>query len=321
MKVLVFGKDGQLGKAFLSLFDEITAGFSQQPNIQYIGRTECDLSNPDAVKTVLNDSKPDLIINTSAYTAVDKAESEIELAYAVNAKAPELMAIYAAKNNSTFLHYSTDYVFDGEKYGFYLEDDVRNPLGAYGKSKAAGEEAIVKTFASFSSGQYAIFRTSWVYGDGSNFIRTILRLAKEREELKIIADQYGVPTSAEWLAKLSLGLVLDKQGGIKTFPSGIYHAVPSGETTWHGLATVAVTVALEAGATLKAGPGAIKAITATEYPLPAPRPMNSRMSTDKLRPVLANSSSYNDFNQNPGFPHWEEMVRDYIRKLAASGLI
>lgn len=321
MKVLVFGKDGQLGKAFRSLFDESTTGFSQQPNIQFIGRTECDLRNPDAVNTVLNDSKPDLIINASAYTAVDRAESEIELAYAVNAKAPELMAIYAVKNNSTFLHYSTDYVFDGEKYGFYVEDDVRNPLGAYGKSKAAAEEAIIKIFTSSPGGQYAIFRTSWVYGDGGNFILTILRLAKECEELKIIADQYGVPTSAEWLAKLSIHLAVNNQGGLKIFPSGIYHAVPSGETTRHSLATAVVTVALEAGATLKVGPSEIKAISATEYPLPAPRPMNSRMSTDKLRSVLANSSSYNDSIENPGFPHWEAMVRDYILKLAASGLI
>jgi dTDP-4-dehydrorhamnose reductase len=321
MNVLVFGKDGQLGKAFRSLFDETTAGFSLQPNIQYIGRTECDSSNPDAVNAVLNEFKPDLIINASAYTAVDKAESEVKLAYAINAKAPELMALFAVKNNSTFLHYSTDYVFDGEKYGFYLEDDVRNPLGVYGKSKAAGEEAIAKVFAASSGGQFAIFRTSWVYGDGGNFIRTILRLAKEREELKIIADQYGVPTSAEWLAKLSIHLAVNKQGGLKIFPSGIYHAVPSGETTWHGLATVAVIVALEAGATLKAGPGAIKAIAATEYPLPVPRPMNSRMSTDKLRSVLAKSGSYNDSIENPGFLHWEEMVRDYIRQLAASKLI
>lgn len=321
MKVLVFGKDGQLGKAFKALFDEISPSLIHQPDIQYIGRAECDLSNPMAVNASLNNLRPDLIINASAYTAVDKAESEIELAYAVNAKAPEIMAAFAVKNNCTFLHYSTDYVFDGEKYGFYLEADVRNPLGVYGKSKAAGEEAITKAFAGSSGGRYAIFRTSWVYGDGSNFVRTILRLAKEREELKIVADQYGVPTGAEWLAKLSIHLAVNKQGGLKIFPSGIYHAVPAGETTWHGLATVAVNAALESEVMLKAGPSAIKAIPATEFPLPAPRPMNSRMSTDKLQSILANSTSYNDSIESPGFPHWEEMVRDYIRKLAASKLI
>jgi dTDP-4-dehydrorhamnose reductase len=231
------------------------------------------------------------------------------------------MAAYAAEHGATFVHYSTDYVFDGEKYGFYLEDDLRNPLGVYGKSKAAGEEAIARIFANSNNGQYAILRTSWVYGDGGNFIRTILRLAKDREELKVIADQYGVPTSAQWLARVSLELALTPIGGLRAFPSGIYHAVPAGETTWHGLATLAVTTALEAGVDLKTRAQFIKPIPATEYPLPAPRPTNSRMSTDKLQAILGASRSYNDLNQGLGFPHWEEMVQDYVRKLASSGLI
>lgn len=319
MNILVFGKDGQLGKAFKSLFD--SSSFMQQVQIQYVGREQCDLANVPALDNLLNQSKADLIINASAYTAVDKAESEVDLAFAINARAPEHMAQYAAKNGATFLHYSTDYVFDGEKYGFYLEDDIRNPLGVYGKSKAAGEEAIAKVFAHSASGQYAIFRTSWVYGEGGNFIRTILRLAKEREELKIIADQFGVPTSAKWLAQVSLSLALNAQGQLKTFPSGIYHAVPAGETTWHGLATSAVKAALEAGITLKAGPNAIKAIPAIEYPLPAPRPMNSRMSTDKLQSVLSLSNSYNEALKGQDFPNWEPMVQEYIRKLANNGLI
>lgn len=319
MHILVFGKDGQLGKAFKSLFDSLS--FSQSVQIQYVGREQCDLANGSAIEALLNQAQANLIINASAYTAVDKAESEVELAFAVNAKAPEIMAKYAAKHGATFLHYSTDYVFDGEKYGFYLEDDIRNPLGVYGKSKAAGEEAIAQAFASSDSGQYAIFRTSWVYGDGGNFIRTILRLAKDREELKIIADQYGVPTSADWLAQVSLGLALNAQGQLNAFPSGIYHAVPAGETTWHGLAVSAVNAALEAGITLKATPETIKAIPASEYPLPAPRPTNSRMSTDKLQSVLASSNSYNELQKDKGFPHWENMVKEYIRKLADGGLI
>ena len=284
MNILVFGKDGQLGKAFRIAFDS-TASANQQ-NIKYVGRAECDLTNEDAIISLLNQFAPDLIINTSAYTAVDKAETELDLAFAVNARAPELMAQYAAKHGATFLHYSTDYVFDGEKYGFYLENDIRNPLGVYGKSKAAGEVAIAKTFAIDAVGQYAVFRTSWVYGDGGNFIRTILRLAKDREELKVIEDQYGVPTSAEWLAQVSLDLAIDAQGALSKFPSGIYHAVPAGETSWHGLASLAVQTALEAGAVLKLDPESIKPIPAVEYPLPAPRPMNSRMSTDKLRQVF-----------------------------------
>jgi dTDP-4-dehydrorhamnose reductase len=319
MKVLVFGKDGQLGKAFQEAFS--SRQDSNEIQVVFLGRAECDLSNPEAITKALKAANPNLIINASAYTAVDKAEAEADLAFAINARAPELMAAYAAEHGATFVHYSTDYVFDGEKYGFYLEDDLRNPLGVYGKSKAAGEEAIARIFANSNSGQYAILRTSWVYGDGGNFIRTILRLAKDREELKVIADQYGVPTSAQWLASMSLELALTPVGGLRTFPSGIYHAVPAGETTWHGLACLAVQAALDEGVALKASPEAIKPIPATEYPLPAPRPTNSRMSTDKLQAVLGASGSYNDLNQGLGFRHWEEMVQDYVRKLASSGVI
>ncbi len=317
MNILVFGKDGQLGKAFQIAFDS-TASANQQ-NIKYVGRAECDLTNEDAIISLLNQFAPDLIINTSAYTTVDKAETELDLAFAVNARAPELMAQYAAKHGATFLHYSTDYVFDGEKYGFYLENDIRNPLGVYGKSKAAGEVAIAKAFAVDAVGQYAVLRTSWVYGDGGNFIRTILSLAKDREELKVIEDQYGVPTSAEWLAQVSLDLAIDAQGALSKFPSGIYHAVPAGETSWHGLASLAVQTALEAGVVLKLDPESIEPIPAAEYPLPAPRPMNSRMSTDKLRQVFevqGDMSKSQQLNQP-----WDVAVRSYVRNLVQDGLI
>nr|WP_216860876.1 dTDP-4-dehydrorhamnose reductase [Polynucleobacter sp. P1-05-14] len=324
VNILVFGKDGQLGKAFKALFDELPA--SANLDITYLGRAECDLSKEEEVLAQLNIAKANLIINASAYAAVDKAETEIDLAYAVNAKAPELMARYAAENNAAFLNYSTDYVFDGSKDGFYIEDDPRNPLGIYGKSKAAGEESIEKVFANSAKGQFAIFRTSWVYGDGGNFIRTMLRLAKEREELKVIHDQHGVPTSADWLAGISLDLALDSAWKLKQFPSGIYHAVPAGETTWHGLATFAVQSALNAGVELKAQPGAIKPILAVEYPLPAPRPMNSRMDSVKLRSAIQDgaskaSNSYNQLQNVPNFPAWDGMVQEYVSKLASKGLI
>ena len=320
MKILVFGKDGQLGKAFQAELDGRSSDLLAKPIVQYVGRSECDLANEVALGELLKQFEPQFIINASAYTAVDKAETEFDLAFAINARAPEIMAQYAADHDATFLHYSTDYVFDGEKYGYYLEDDLRNPLGVYGKSKAAGETAIAGIFASNSgSGQYAIFRTSWVYGEGGNFIRTILRLAKEREELRIIDDQYGVPTSAEWLAQVSLDFVADDNLKIKEFPSGIYHAVPAGETTWHDLACLAVQAALEAGGSLKIVPGAIKPIPAVDYPLPAPRPMNSRMSTDKLRKVFqarGDMSKLQQLNQP-----WSESVRTYISNLAKDGLI
>ena len=320
MNILVVGKDGQLGKAFQALLASQLVALSDKTSIHYVGRPECDLSNGAALDSLLNQFAPDLIINASAYTTVDKAETEIDMAFAINAKAPEIMAHYAADHGATLLHYSTDYVFDGEKYDFYLEEDLCNPLGIYGKSKAAGEEAIAKIFLSGkSAGQYAIFRTSWVYGDGGNFIRTILRLAKEREELKIIHDQFGVPTSANWLAQVSLHFALDQHARLRKFTSGIYHAVPTGETTWYGLACLTVQAALDSGVTLKVRPETIKPILAVEYPLPAPRPMNSKMSTDKLPQVLldwGDMSKLEQLNQP-----WDKAVQSYVANLAKDGLI
>jgi dTDP-4-dehydrorhamnose reductase len=319
MQILIFGKDGQLGKAFSNLFASLA--LPKSTRVHFVGREQCDLSDRRALDALLDQSNANLIINASAYTAVDKAQSEVELAFAINAVVPELMAQYAAKHGATFLHYSTDYVFDGEKFGFYLEDDQCNPLSVYGKSKAAGEEAIARAFVNAGTGQYAIFRTSWVYGDGSNFIRTILRLAKERDQLRVIEDQFGVPTSAEWLAQISLRLALNADGQLNPFPSGIYHAVPAGETSWYGLAQCAVRAAIAAGVQLKITPELIQGIPAVEYPLPAPRPMNSRMGTHKLQSVFASSTSYNGAKVSQEFPAWEPMVEGYIRKLVNDGCI
>jgi dTDP-4-dehydrorhamnose reductase len=320
MNILIFGKDGQLGKAFKAVFEPYNLG--ELHCITYVGRAECDLSNVDTITKLLHQMKPDLLINAAAYTAVDKAETEVDLAYAINAKAPEIMAQYAVAHHATLLHYSTDYVFDGSKDGFYTEDDLRNPLGIYGKGKAAGEEAIEDAFANRpvqSNAHYAILRTSWVYGDGGNFIRTILRLAKEREALRIISDQHGVPTSAEWLAKVSLDLALAENGQINPFPSGIYHAVPSGQTTWHGLATLAAQSAGEAGAPLKAKPEAIKPILAVEYPLPAPRPMNSRMATSRLQALWKGDGDIEKRAQL--LVPWDGLVKAYVHQLVHSKLI
>jgi dTDP-4-dehydrorhamnose reductase len=165
-----------------------------------------------------------------------------------------------------------------------------------------------------------------VYGDGGNFIRTILRLAKERDELKVISDHQGVPTSAQWLAGVSLDLALDENEQIRRFPSGIYHAVPSGQTTWYGLATLAIESAIEAGVVLKTKPGTIKPILAVEYTLPAPRPMNSKMATNKLRKTLATqlleiSNSYNESRVGPDFPAWDVLVCEYVRGLVVERVI
>jgi dTDP-4-dehydrorhamnose reductase len=302
--------------------------------IYYVGRAECDLANPDAITALLNQIKPDLMINAAAYTAVDQAETDVDLAYAINAKAPECMAQYAKRHGATFLHYSTDYVFDGSKASPYEVTDARNPLGIYGRSKAAGEEVIEHAFQSKQQptpemsgaklkAQYAIFRTSWVYGEGGNFIRTILHLAKERQTLKVIADQYGVPSSARWLAEVSLALALDENNQLRQFPSGIYHAVPSGETTWHALACYALQVALDAGAVLQLRPDAIEAISATEYPLPAPRPMNSRMARGTLEVFLTDTldSSANVPKLQLLQQSWEPQVAAYVKDLVHRKLI
>ncbi|MCF8196797.1 MAG: dTDP-4-dehydrorhamnose reductase [Polynucleobacter sp.] len=332
MKILVFGKDGQLGKAFQDICN--TKQVEKQHRIHYVGRAECDLANPDAISALLNQIKPDLMINAAAYTAVDQAEADVDLAYAINAKAPECMSQYAKRHGATFLHYSTDYVFDGSKASPYEVTDPRNPLGVYGKSKAAGEEVIEHTFQSKQQltpemngaelkAQYAIFRTSWVYGEGGNFIRTILRLAKERQTLKVIANQYGVPCSARWLAEVSLALVFDENNQIRQFPSGIYHAVPSGETTWYTLACYAVQAALDAGAALQLQPDAIEAILATEYPLPAPRPLNSCMAQGALGAALAETqgSSANVPKLQLLQQSWEPQVAAYVQDLVNRKLI
>jgi len=315
MNIIVFGKDGQLGKAFQSVFTDQKFG---EHRIHYVGRAQCDLSNADAITNLLRETKPNLIINAAAYTAVDQAEQEIDLVYAVNAIAPAIMAQYAVKEGATLLHYSTDYVFDGMKTTPYLESDARKPLGIYGKSKAAGEAGIEDAFKQdpHTKAQFAILRTSWVYGDGGNFIRTILRLAKERESLKVIANQYGVPTSAPWLASISLAMVLDENHQLRSFPSGLYHAIPQGETTWHALASFAVQAAIDAGTDLKLRPDRIIAIPASEYPLPAPRPMNSRMARPALDTLLNQIYKGSDVTKWQQWQQsWQEPVADYVQDL------
>jgi len=320
MKILVTGKDGQLGRAFQKEFQRLFQNKHFEVDIRYIGRQDCNLADLSALENILHEFQPSLIINTAAYTAVDKAEQEQNLAFTINAVVPEFLAKYAVTHNASLMHYSTDYVFDGEGSDFYSEDRAVRPLGVYGKSKAEGERLIVDAFtqANNANACFAIFRTSWVYGEGGNFIRTILRLAKDRSELKVIADQFGVPTSADWLAALSadflFDLSADSQILLRDLPSGIYHAVPAGETTWHGLACEAVKIARESGLSLATEVADIKAIPATEYSLPAPRPMNSRMSTQKLQKTLK------DLGAVSKFPVWNELVRDYVSELVKKQL-
>jgi len=294
-KILVFGKDGQVGKAFQ---EQLT----NHPNVTFIGRNECDLTSPDQIKATLLKYEPKIVINAAAYTAVDEAETEINQAKLVNTIAPSVMAQYITNiSNGQLIQYSTDYVFDGLKPTSYEEEDATNPLGQYGKSKLGGEQAIQDAFVCNlnNTAKYFILRTSWVYGDGSNFIKTMLKLAAERDQLKVISDQYGVPSCAMWLADITLKLISSDA------ESGIFHTVPDGQTSWYGLATFSIQQAKDSGALLKIDPKDILAIPATEYPLPALRPYNSRMNNSKLKDALHLSS----------FPNWEDQVSEYVKKI------
>ena len=307
MKNLVFGKDGQLGRAFqLALSDSDTT---------FVGREQCDLLNSRAVLECLREINPDCIINAAAYTAVDKAEDEKETAFAVNALALKAMAEYCATHHKKLIHFSSDYVFDGMKSSPYVESDLCGPLSVYGESKYAGELAIIEVFASQPmkldevSGQYSIFRTSWVYGDGANFIGTILRLAKERNSLNIIADQYGVPTSTDWLGKLTIAVLQESK-----WVSGVYHAVPAGRTSWFELARFVIEYAQSLGAQFALDVDQIHPIPASDYPLPAKRPMNSQLSTRKLTDALP--SCHNLLAQD-----WKISVESYLLNLKSQGLL
>jgi dTDP-4-dehydrorhamnose reductase len=314
MNILIFGKDGQLGRAFQEQIKYLV--FQRGNTIRFVGRNECDLKDPSQITNLLHAFNPQLIINAAAYTAVDRAEAESDLAFAINTQAPEVMAIYAARKGATLLHFSTDYVFDGFKKSSYTERDATNPLCIYGKSKEAGERAIIDAFNN-GPGQYAILRTSWVYGDGSNFISTILRLAKERSELRVIHDQYGVATSAKWLAEVGCYLTVDNNK-LRLFRSGIYHAVPRGEISWHGLAYLVVQTAMDAGITLQASSDSIVPISSSDYPRSAPRPMNSRLATDKLQFELERLGIVSKL------PHWstpwDEQVIAYIKQVSSDQL-
>lgn len=271
-KILVFGKDGQVGRdlgAFsLEYSDKIWV---------FAGRADVDLSDCVALENYLNDVHPDAIINAAAYTAVDKAESEPDVAMAVNAQAPGVMACYAAAHQIPFIHISTDYVFNGQKEGGYREEDSKDPLGVYGRSKSDGEDAVIS-----AGGHFVILRTSWVYAvHGHNFVHTMLRLGQERDALKIVADQIGAPTWSRDVAAAILRIL--PQIAEDQSKSGVYHLCADGQTSWHGFASLIFEQARQYG--LKT-PRHVEAISSSEYPTPAKRPSNSRLNCSKSEHVF-----------------------------------
>jgi dTDP-4-dehydrorhamnose reductase len=330
--IVVFGRDGQVGRALQACLKDLKIP------VVFLGRSDCDLSNELSIRDVLNSYQPQVIINAAAYTAVDKAESadQQELAFAINAMAPKIMAQYAAGvAHGILVHYSTDYVFADTKTGAYAEEDTVGPvdqLCIYGQSKLAGELAVKEVFDLNASGafgnlsdgldgldvretdqqssvaRYFILRTSWVYGDGSNFIRAMLCLAGERDQLKVVADQVGAPTSAQWLAEIGVQMAGSR------LESGIYHAVPDGEVSWHGLAVFAIETAASYGEGIEVKSENILLIPATDYPLPAARPYNSRLDNQKLKKALSEMAFTGQY------PHWRDQVEKYVKQIVEESL-
>jgi dTDP-4-dehydrorhamnose reductase len=258
LRILLLGAQGQVGW-------ELARRLPALGTVTATDRTTLDLANPEAIRRVVREANPELIVNAAAYTAVDKAESEPALATQINGDAPGVLAEEAKRSGALLVHYSTDYVFDGEKQGAYVETDAPNPVSAYGKSKLAGERAIVA-----SGCRHLIFRACWVYGPrGRNFLLTILKAARERPELKVVDDQFGAPTSSGAIAEATKQAIAAARG------QGIYHLSAAGRTTWHGFAQAIVE-----GAGLKTP---VRAIPSSEYPTPARRPRNSVLDNSKLK--------------------------------------
>ena len=273
-KILLTGGRGQIGwelQRTLAPFGEIVV----------VNRQEMDLADPDSIRTRIREVEPQLIVNAAGYTAVDKAESEPELAMAVNGVAPGIIGEEAKKLGATVVHYSTDYVFDGTKTAPYSEEDAPNPLNVYGRTKLAGERALAAVGV-----PNLILRTSWVYGArGRNFFLTILRLAGEKKELKVVIDQQGSPTWCRMVAEVTSHMLAQhyslkaRAGESMTDFSGLYHVTSSGMTTWHGFA--GKILENDIGRKMRSMPELIS-VSSDDYPLPAKRPQNSCLSNDKL---------------------------------------
>ena len=274
MKILLLGKNGQVGwelQRALAPLGTLTALDFDSP-----APLTADFSQPDSLAATVRAVAPDLIVNAAAHTAVDKAESEPELARALNAHSPAVLAREAAASGALLVHYGTDYVFDGSGSAPWTEDAPTGPLSVYGSTKLEGEDAIRA-----SGCRHLIFRTSWVYAArGGNFAKTMLRLAAERERLTVIDDQVGAPTGADLLADVTAHAL--RMAGARPELLGTYHAVASGETSWHGYARHVIEFARAAGQPIKVASDAILPVPTSAFPTPARRPGNSRMSTAKL---------------------------------------
>ncbi len=270
-KILLIGKVGQVGW-------ELRRTLAPLGTVVCVDYPEVDLTEPDSIRKWVRDVQPQLVINAASYTAVDKAETESELAMKINGRAPGVLAEEAKRLGAGLIHYSTDYVYDGTKAAAYVEEDLPNPLSAYGRSKLAGDQALHQV-----DGDYLVFRLCWVYGArGGNFARTILRLARERDTLRVVRDQVGCPTWSRMIAEAT-ALVAQRTGaGALGEVKGIYHLSATGSTSWHGFAEALVARMPPEQRRCRQ----IEAIPATEYPSPTRRPANSVLAGGKLARVF-----------------------------------
>ena len=285
MKVLLLGKGGQVGwelqRSLAPLGELVALDFDSTD-------FNADFSHPEQLAETVLKLRPDIIVNAAAHTAVDKAESEPDFARKLNATSPGVVAEAANQIGALMVHYSTDYIFDGSGSKPWREDDATGPLSVYGRTKLEGEQLVAANCP-----RHLIFRTSWVYAArGGNFAKTMLRLAKERDRLTVIDDQFGAPTGAELLADVTAHAIRAALQDEKK--TGLYHLVAGGETSWHGYAKFVVERAREAGVELQASPSTVDAVPTSAFPTPATRPQNSRLNTNKLQSTFGLS-----------LPHWQ----------------
>lgn len=305
MKILLTGKNGQVG-------DELAHALGNTPHqVIAVASADCDLAKPADIRELIQSTKPDVVINPAAYTTVDRAESEPDLAHAINAQAPEIMAAELKRTGGLLIHFSTDYVFDGLKTSPYNELDTPNPKSVYGQTKLQGEQAIAA-----SGANHIILRTSWVFSDhGSNFLKTMLRLAAEREELRVVNDQFGTPTSARFLARTIMRILEQMESHTRVAQteidhhamSGLYHCSCAGRTSWFDYAKFAIDLARSQGAKFKLAPDSLIAIPASQYPTPAARPANSVLDNTKLEQTFGIQR-----------PDWQTEVQDTVKTLNSS---
>lgn len=293
MKILIFGADGQVGREVCRAARPATF------ELVSLNKTACDITEPEAITKTLARQRPGLALNLAAYTAVDRAESEPEMAWAVNCAGAANIAAACRETATPLIHLSTDYVFDGRKSGPYQEADAVNPLNVYGRSKEAGERAVRAAVM-----HHVILRTAWVYGaHGTNFVKTILRLATERPVLHVVADQQGCPTAAADIASALITMAGEIERGRADW--GTFHFAGAGSTSWHGFAEEIVRLAATFGARLRATGPRIEPITTDQYVTPARRPMNSRLDCHKIAASFGISA-----------PPWRSSLAAVVRELS-----